>query len=57
MQLHNALAVHEAMQYYAAALQDQYVQYVKILPLCQVTLHALRVLHFSAFHYYSSKDG
>ena len=33
------------------ALQDPDVQYIKILPLCQVTLHVLRVLHFSAFHF------
>ena len=50
---HNALAVHAAkhyLQYYAVALQDQDVQYIKILPLCKGTLHVPRILHFSAFH-------
>ena len=34
----------------SGALHDQDVQYVKILPLSQVTLHEPRILHFSAFH-------
>ena len=46
------LTVHAAKnkwQYYAIALQDQDMQYVELLPVCQVTLHVTRVLHCSAF--------
>ena len=41
LSISNTLAVHTAKhywQYYAAALQDQDVQYVKILPHSQVML-------------------
>ena len=47
---HNAVAVYELSFICSSCTLDPNVQYIKTLPVCKVTLHVPKVLHFSAFH-------